>query len=58
MRFVYYVDTHFSNKENLVKFEKETVERLAEAGFLRDDDVLVVIPRPGYISEIVALAGE
>lgn len=57
MRFVFYIDA-FLNETQFKAFEEATIERFRKAGFLRDEDVLVCVQRPGYITEIVALAGE
>lgn len=57
MRFVLYVD-QYMNDEHLKIYEESIVKRFTSIGFLRNDDVLVVVSRPGYITEIVLVAGE
>lgn len=54
MRFVFYIDAHFTY-DALMKFQKEQTKRFEDAGILRAGDALIVVPRPGYITEIVAL---
>lgn len=57
MRFVYYIDQWFTGPE-LEKFQTNEKERFGKAGMLSADDSLVVIPRPGYITQLEVLVGE
>lgn len=57
MRFVYYIDQWFTGKD-LEKFQTNEKERFTKAGMLGDSDSLVVIPRPGYITQLEVLVGE
>ena len=57
MRFVYYTDS-LLGKEQYEKFQNEAEEHFRKTNFLKDGDSMAIIQRPGYITEIVALAGE
>ena len=57
MRFVQYFDCHMQ-PEKFKKFTAECETAMREKSWLTEEDQIIFVQRPGYITEIVTLAGE